>query len=288
MEHMRSSAVGIALAIGTIVSAPRGQPSATTSLEAVVDRASRFAERQRDALANVVADEHYLQQLEFPSGGVFQTRRLESEMAFVRLGGSVDWMAFRSVLRVDGEPTGNDPGGLEMLFREGATGNLGRRLADENAIHNIGGLRRNFNIPTFVQHILMPQQIARFVIRKVSEELDGAGQIWILEYRERHRPTIVRFDGRRDVPVKGRLWIRPEDGSLVKATLSATVPVASELEFRWQHDERLHQWVPAEMRERYRRLRYERVQAGAQPFYDIVCVATYSNYRRFAVDVRIK
>ena len=41
------------------------------------------------------------------------------------------------------------------------------------------------------------------------------------------------------------------------------------------------------MRERYEGPWYERLDLRLE-HYDIDCVATYSNYRRFTVDVRIK
>ena len=56
---------------------------------------------------------------------------------------------------------------------------------------------------------------------------------------------------------------------------------------RWRRDASLDLWVPAEMRERYEGPWYERLDSRPER-YDIDGVATYSNYRRFTVDVRIK
>ena len=47
-------------------------------------------------------------------------------------------------------------------------------------------------------------------------------------------------------------------------------------------------WVPAEMRERYEGPGMSHATRGRARRYDIDGVATYSNYRRFTVDVRIR
>ena len=264
------------------------QSSHSPSVKEVIARAGRFAEQQRDALTSVRADEHYSQELQFHDLTLTERRQLESEVAFVRLSDSDEWLAFRNVLRVDGVDTGTDPARLEKLFREGAASNQGRRIAEENAIYNIGRLYRTFNIPTFALHILMPQNSQRFSFKKISESQAGGEGVWEIEYEERERPTIVRsLDGRR-IPIKGRMWIVPAEGRLVRATLHASVPVTSELEFEWRHDPNLNAWVPSEMRERYRRILYEKSPPRQPRYYDIISRATYGNYRRFGVDVKIR
>jgi hypothetical protein len=253
-------------------------------LATVLERVGRFALTQRDALSSVRADEIYRQELRAADGRLLDARLLESDIAFVQLSGRDDWLAFRNVMRVDGEATGTDTARLEKLFREGTIAGQGARIASENAAYNIGRLTRTFNIPTIVAHLLMPPQQPRLRFRRAHPGLDAAG-LWIVDYEERERPTIVRTPSHDDVPVKGRLWIAPDDGHVVRATLEANRPVKSELEFTWRYDDRLATWVPSEMRERYRRIRSD--VPGARE-YDIVAVATYGNYRRFGVEVRIK
>jgi hypothetical protein len=267
--------LGLALA-----AAPESQP--VTSIETVMHRASLFALQQRDALTSVRADEHYVQELR-SDGNVLQTRRLDSEIAFVQLSGREEWLAFRNVVRVDGDPTGTDTARLEKLFREGSLAAQGTRIAEENAIYNIGRLKRTFNIPSFPTYLLMPQQQPRLRFKRASREADPSG-LWEVSYEERERPTMVRTPAGENVPVKGRFWIAPDDGHVVRATLRVETPIESDLQFTWRHDEKLAAWVPAEMRELYRRVR-DVMPSGR---YDIACVATYSNYRRFGVDVKIR
>ena len=256
------------------------------SLAAVVERASRFAEQQRDTLSNVRAEEQYVQQLEIDDGRVIERRRLTSEMAFVRLSGQDDWVAFRNVTQVDGTPTGADPAHLEKLFREGHPADQGSRIVRESAIYNLGGLERTLNTPVLPMHLLMPAQIKRFKIKKEAEESHPIGRVWVVAVQESDRPTIVRSTDRStDVPIRGRLWVVPETGVVLRALLEMNRPVRTQLEFRWRRDETLDGWVPAEMRERYVQVRG---MAAERRLYDIIGVATYSNYRRFTVDVKIK
>ena len=282
MGALRWLALCVGLALGA---APPAAPQ-PMSLATVMHRASLFAIDQRDALTRVRADEHYLQEMRVPprrsDDGLLKSRRLESEMAFVQLTDREEWLAFRNVMRVDGASTGTDTALLEKLFRQGAAIEQGRRIAEENAIYNLGRLHRTFNIPTVVNHFLMPLQRDRFSFKKQKEVVEDGELRWVIEYVERARPTIVRSTEHADVPVKGIMWIAPEDGRLVKATLEASSPVRSSLSFTWRRDANLNAWVPAEMREHYRNV------SDKQSTYDIVAVATYSNYRRFAVDYRIK
>jgi hypothetical protein len=288
--------LAVTIAAGTAAVLPSSSSSAGSasaspvrlSLKEVIARAGRSAERQRDALTSVRADERYTQEIQLENLQVVQRRELESEIAFVQLSDSTEWLAFRNVLRVDGVPTGTDPARLETLFRLGAVLDQGRRIAEENAIYNLGRLHRTLNIPTFGLHILMPHISERFRFKKVGERVLGGEAVWEVGYSERERPTIVRTLEGRAVPLQGKVWIVPADGRLIRATLVASVPVKSELEFEWRRDVALDAWVPSEMRERYRHVFDDRSRPNTPRYYDIVSRATYENYRRFGVDVRIR
>lgn len=257
----------------------------TTTVEAVVQRASRFAEAQRETLTDVRADEEYVQWLEVDAGQIFERRTLRSEIAFVRLTRQDDWVAFRNVIAVDGKSTGADPARLEKLFREGGIADQASRLVSESAVYNIGGLERNWNSPGIAMHMLMPAQVGRFKFKQEGEETLPDGHTWIVSFRETERPTIVRSAGRNDVPLRGRLWIAPDTGVLHRARLEMDSPVKSQLELVWRRDGNIGAWAPAEMRERYSRVRGG---AAVRRPYDIMGTAKYTNYRRFGVEVRIK
>ena len=258
------------------------QPSPT--LEAVIQRASRFAEQQRDELINVRADEHYVQRMEDVLGSIIRRRALVSEIAFVRLTGQEDWVAFRNVIEADGKPTGADPARLEKVFRDATPATQGERIVRESSAYNLGRLDRTLNTPVLLMHLLMSGQVKRLKFKKESEATDASQRVWEVSFAETERPTIIRSAGHNDVPLRGRMWIVPDTGAVLRATLEAERPVRSRLEFSWRKDDNLGAWVPTEMRERYFRVR----DFSGRIAYDIAGVATYSNYRRFGVDVRIK
>jgi hypothetical protein len=53
-------------------------------------------------------------------------------------------------------------------------------------------------------------------------------------------------------------------------------------------DARLGQWVPSEMRERYEGAWPDGGPDGEPRHYEITGTATYTNFRRFDVDIRIR
>jgi hypothetical protein len=85
----------------------------------------------------------------------------------------------------------------------------------------------------------------------------------------------------------------PGDGRVVHSTLLVRNFVRggsssrAEIEVSWRRDARLDLWVPVEMRERFEGPWFDQV-GSKRVRYDITGVATYSNYRRFMVDVKIK
>jgi hypothetical protein len=267
--------------------------SAAASLRQVLERAGSYSVSYGAALASVVADEDFLQELALRRDGtVLQRRRLESEIAFVKLAGTIEWLAFRSVLRVDGVAVTESGGQLERVFRETPRSALAQAtaIASESARHNLGPVQRNFNVPTTVLQFILPQHQDRFRFRKVAEErVDGEREpIWVVDFREQRRATFIRTPQGRDAPVEGRLWIAPEDGRIVRTRLAVDAGVQAEIDVAWQHDGRLALWVPVEMREAYRGPWMAVTSTSArQEGYDVRGVAKYSNYRRFEVDSRI-
>jgi hypothetical protein len=268
---------------------------AALSLRQVVERAGAYAASYGTELASVIADEEFLQELvSRPGGTVLQQRRLQSEIAFVELEETREWLAFRSVLRVDGVPVEDAAGRLERVFRDTPRTALAqaRTITAESSRFNLGPVQRNFNVPTTVLQFILPQHQERFRFRKIAEErVDGERDAaWVVEFREQKRGTFVRTPQGRAAPSEGRLWIMPEDGRIIRSRLvvSADADVQAQLDVEWSYDGKLKLWVPAEMRETYRGPWTTAVENGArETAFDVRGVAKYSNYRRFQVDTRI-
>jgi hypothetical protein len=260
------------------------------SLRDVLARAAEYSAAYGEALSQVVADEDFTQELILRDRGtVLERRRLASEIVFVRLADSAEWLAFRSVLQVDGQPIADAPGRLERMFREQPRSSLAqaRAIANESARHNLGPAQRNFNVPTTVLQFLLRQHHDRFRFRKAGEERIHGEPVWIVEFREQDRGTFIRTPEGRSAPSQGLAWIVPRDGRVVRTRLTVKATVQAEIGVTWRADEALAMWVPSEMRESYRGPWTIPAAGGTEDAYDVQGVATYSNYRRFTVDVRM-
>jgi hypothetical protein len=261
------------------------------SLRTVLERAGAYVVRYGDALSAVVASEDYVQQVVAPTGAVQQSRALRSEIAFVRLADTSEWQAFRDVVSVDGAPVGSEPGQLERLLRDAPRSVIpqARRLAAGSAKYNLGALHRDFNAPTTALQFVHPVHQERFRFDKQTEEDTGGERVWVVRFRERGRGTLIRTTSGRDVPVEGQMWIAPDDGRIVRTRFIAKGFLAdgrglADIDVAWRADPKLGLWVPSSMRERYSG---PWPDGSDDPRSTITGVATYSDYRRFDVDVRI-
>jgi hypothetical protein len=264
------------------------------SLADVIGRARDYVADYGDALATVVADELYAQELiAIPGGAPFRRRVLRSEIVFVPLAASDEWQAFRNVVSVDGEAVAGAQGRLERVFGSAPRSIIAqaRALAEEGARYNLGPLHRNFNAPTMPLQYLHRSRRDTVRFDKRGEETAGNAQAWVVRFREDRHGTLIRSTDGRAIPVEGQMWIVPADGRIIRASLVAKdfLPAGpggkssrAELDVTWREEPKFGLWVPGEMRERY---------AGpwtdGSTRYDISGTAVYSNYRRFNVDMRL-
>ena len=203
-------------------------------------------------------------------GVTTERRTLESEVALVHLTDHV-WLIARDVVTLDGRPlppsqrlplTTERPASLEAAvaaFRE---------IARQGARFNIGGIRRDLNVPTLALWFLSDALRERFVYEPAgTDTIDGVA-CQIVAYTERARPWLLRADG-RPVPVRGRAWIAAA-GAVLKTelTLDDSRPESAinrssafaepetgggraVIAVDYGFSEAVHAWVPTEMRERY-------------------------------------
>ncbi len=276
----------------------QGGPKTKVSLADVLARASTYVVDYGQLLATVLAEESYTQQLVWRnSKDVWEERALRSEIAFLRLTDSTEWLSFRNVLSIDGQPVPNAEGRLERLFRDQPRSLLEqvRVIASESARHNLGPITREVNVPTTALHYVHPihQRDTRF--SKEGEEMVGAERAWIVEFRERDTGGLIRRADGRAVPGEGKLWIVPADGRIVRSTLVLKNFVRgnggsskAQIDVTWRRDAALDLWVPFQMQEHYEGPWFGRSGMWKRSErYDIAGTATYSNYRRFSTSVRI-
>lgn len=259
----------------------------------------------------VIGTEHYSQWLVEEARALPQVRMLVSEYAIVRVND--DWLGFRDVQEVNGKRVEDRGDRLQRLFLEvpGEAVRDGRRIADESARYNLGPVLRNFNTPTMALICLQSNHQERFKFKKVGETTAAGENVWIVQFEERQKPTIVRSPEGRDRPAKGTFLIVPSDGRVVKthmeivietrisgvspatgADISATrisrartVRGSASVTVEYKRDAHLGFLVPGEMLETY-----EVPHAGRYAVTDqmdkISCRATYSDFRRFQTDTR--
>lgn len=273
------------------------QARRTPSLDQVLTRAGQYAVEYGEALTSVLAEETYTQRLVWRNHeSVMQERRLRSEIAFLRLIDSTEWLAFRNVLAVDGVPVPEANERLERLFRA-APGSLlaqARLIAGESARYNIGPITREINVPTTALHFVHPVHRPNCRFDKEREEDLEGERVWIVRFQERDRGGLISRGDGRNLPGEGRLWIVPGNGRVVRTELVVKDFVRGRGDSKavihviWRRDVSLDLWVPVEMRERYEGPWIAMSAPRQRERYDIEGVATYANYRRFTVDVRIR
>ena len=260
-----------------ITVAPSAQ--AKMSLDAVLERFRDYLTTYYQAYAATIATEHYTQRTQF------QSQRLESEFAMVRVPGREEWLGFRDVQRVNGKEVAAGSGRLAELFTNPTSRSfeIAAKIAKESAKFNIGGVRRTVNNPAVVLEVLAPRHHHRFRFSRDREERIGDIETWIVRVSEVTRPTIVQSSQGLDEPFDGRLWIDPHTGTLLRASIRFLIGFVPrewlDLDVTFERDPKLEMWVPARMRETHEiNLGYRYPQIGE---------ATYADYRQFAVQSRI-
>ncbi len=280
MPHLR-----VAIASAALLTAVWSQPTRASDLSDVVDRASRYVASLGDELVEVVAEERYRQLWRTPGSEPVE-RVLRSEFVLVGTTDRAEWVGFRDVFVVDGRRVHDRQDRLRQLFlqRNPRVPERARVIADESARYNLGEIHRNFNVPTAALFFLHPANRQRFVFElERTEDADGE-TYWVVLYDERQTPALVRTPQGKSVPARGRFWIEPASGRVVRTQLwlqTETGPDGRPLDVNvavsYAHDSGVDLWVPAEMREHFATSADEHV----------VATATYHNYRRFRVDTRM-
>src|SRR5262245_10862015 len=88
----------------------------------------------------IVCEELQVQTMVRPNGKVAKTRRLVSDLAFLKIGNSLLHQVFRDVIAVDGKAVRNRDDRLKKLFLEGSKTALeqSQAIAKESGRYNLG------------------------------------------------------------------------------------------------------------------------------------------------------
>jgi hypothetical protein len=230
-------------------------------------------------LANVVAEETYRQSVEQgPKDRRWTTHRvLHSDYALTLAADRNVWVGYRDTFEVDGEPVRDRDERLQRLLRSGAVGQA-KRIAEENARFNLGEdlISRTVNVPTFAFELLHPRIRHRFRQRLAATEAIDGGPGWLVEFRERDRPTVVRRPDGRDQPSTIVARVDPQTGEVLRTVLTWE-HVRGSITVDYGRAPGIPVPVPTSMSERFITRDGEIVTGEA----------TYANFRQFETSARI-
>lgn len=277
-----------AFLIWTLSASATGHPAAhlspqETNLSIVLDKATAYVTAYVQALSSVVSEERYEQTVtRLVSRGAIRPsketvrRVLVSDYLLVQLPGSSEWMPFRDVYSTDGAPVRDRDDRLFKLFVQPSATSVAHavQIRDESSRYNIGNVTRDINVPTFALQFLGADQRPGFAFEQGGRtRLDGV-DVMQIDFRETASPTIIRDREGEDVPAKGRLWVRPDTGAVLRSLLETRpAGLRTRIQVDFRYDSRLEMLVPGEMNERHE-LDDQVVQGRS----------SYSNFRRFRVD----
>ncbi len=249
----------------------------------VLAREAAYLREFVQRFSDVVAEERYVQDAKTvprarTRGTAVRSRlftrhvELMSDFLLVKLKESGEWQAFRDVFDVNGEPVRDRDERLTKLFLNPTRSVLddANAIALEGARYNLGSAERTINNPLLVLAFLQAAYQPRFRFSLNTSDKDAGPGIWVLEYKEQSRPTLIRERSNSDVVAKGRIWIESESGRVVKTELA--VNELDNIVTLFRFDERFQIAVPVEMREEF----WTDTES-------IVGVASYSRFRRFDV-----
>lgn len=273
---MLASAIGA----GDARRAQRGDPAPG----ALIDRAADYVAAYVKAFASTVSEERYEQtvvRVVLDRGVLVPERRrvrrvLVSDYLLLQLPGSNEWTPFRDVYSVDGRPIRDRSDRLMNLLLEPDTTAVEQavRIRDESSRYNIGDVTRDINVPTFALQVLRAEHRGCFAFTsRGRERVDGVDAA-VVEYVETARPTMIQGADSEDVPARGRLWIEPDTGAVLRSILETRpARLRSRIEVTYRREPKLEILVPVEMQEHHSLV--EQTVTGR---------ATYSKWRRFRVE----
>ena len=271
-------------AAATPATEPAGaEPAATaggaSELDALLERAGAYASRYADSFRNVVAEEHCRQW--WQDGAQTYARTTRADMAFVRLPGALPWGTFRDVFERDGQPLRPQDGRLEAIFARSKADAIeqANSILRESARQNLGPVYRTANVPTLALLFLLPENRPRFTFElKGRRKFEGLTGLEVA-FKEATRPTLVRDRWKNDMPARGRFWIDPGRGTVLRSEVAYRFQGQYQdvgfVSTEYRREPGLDIFVPAEMSELYEIPGTGRVEVTSR----------YSRYRRFTVAV---
>ncbi|HUQ86295.1 MAG TPA: hypothetical protein VM096_01980, partial [Vicinamibacterales bacterium] len=241
------------------------------AIDVVLARAARYVALYQQQLRGLVAEETYRQntmstaaarnvgaaRMRQPREG----RELKSDLLLVKLGDENFWMQFRDVFEVDRKPVRDRDQRLYKLFVDAKVDaqKQAEVIQQESARYNLGPLLRTINIPIMSLLFLEASVQPRITFEqgkagnvKRFEGLAEPSAIWMIEYRETGKGTMVRGLNNKDIPSHGRIWLDSTNGRVLQTELiSEDTDLRADVNVFYKTEQGLDLLVPSEMREVY-------------------------------------
>jgi hypothetical protein len=248
-------------------------------LDDIVNAVRRFVSAYEDKLTLIVSDESYVQHaIEFGARSASSPVLMKSEMFFAFTPKTKEWLAVRDIKSVNGQAVkkGPDVGSLLSTMPAKVAASVVKLY---NSRYNVGYIVRNYNEPTLSLLLFDVNWHEDLEFRLEHIDDDHGVAVATIAFRERSAPTLIVDLSQQPVLSSGEAVVETETGRVRKILFKSPIDnVVSELETTYALDRKLGAWVPETFVEHY-------VSAGGE---EVVCRATYSNFRRFEVHGGIK
>jgi hypothetical protein len=152
---------------------------------------------------------------------------------------------------------------------------------------------RNFNEPTLALLVLDPKHRGRFAFTRTRSSRIQGVPVQTIGFREVGTPTLIRDLDNRPVFATGEITVERDTGRVRRTLLALRIgSVSLTLSTRYDEDPRLGMLVPVRFGEHYEDgvapATRGRAEAPTGIYEEIVCEATYTNFRRFEVKAIIR
>ena len=263
-----------------LIAIAAAMPMQQPDLNAVMQRAAAYVSSYEAALGNLIATEEYVQTWTNGRNARIAQRRTHSDVLLIQVGS--EWSALRKVTRVDGLKVKTDDKSFAEAFEDSPANNSKRliQMKTESTAYNLGNILREINLPTFALKVLRANEIEHFNFEKSATEKINGVSTWAVHFAERGLRTLVRGDRGERLYSTGTLWIDPLTGRVLKTEFIVENPYAepavkARTVVNYSRGKVTDLLVPKSMQEHYE-------SRGTS----IDCLADYSDFRRFEVDVK--
>lgn len=269
---------GTFVCLAAVVSPPSFSSAQKADTSAVLAVAADYIAGYERDVQGVVAQEDYQQHV---ASATRPTRQLRSDVVMVA-DSELGWLQFRDVFEVDGRKVRDHDDRLVQLFLKPNpdTRRQAARIVEESARFNLNPpgvtFERTLNIPLEALRFLRKPNQSRSHFEIARDEPADKGSAVVVKFQEAAIPRLIGSPS--NAAASGRFWIEPVSGAVIRSELRMSAPdVIATINVTFARQLEPAVWLPASMDEEYNLIDRTVIVSGH---------ATYSDFRRFRVDVK--